>query len=151
MRGLRNKLKRKAIFKYFKDKNLDIVLMQEVHCNNKNVKIWESEWGSKWHCSSGTSNSRGTAIAFNPRENKIKITEQFCDHEGRNVLCNIQIENSEFSICNVYAPNDDNPKFFESIFKTLSKHAKENIIIGGDFNTTLNVTQDRLNSSHNNY
>ena len=37
-----------------------------------------------------------------------------------------------------------------SICKTIEKHAVENLIVGGDFNLTLNPVLDRLNSEVNN-
>ena len=38
---------------------------------------------------------------------------------------------------NIYAPNDDAPNFFKEVFEIIDKIDNENIIIGGDLNTTL--------------
>ena len=58
VRGLGNKIKRHSLFTYFKNKNLDIVFMQEVHCNAKCCKMWKNEWGGKWFSSSGDTRSQ---------------------------------------------------------------------------------------------
>ena len=53
-------------------------------------------------------------------------------------------------ICNMYAPNNDEPEYFVCLFAQLDKFAEENVIVGGDFNLTLNPELDRYNSVHNN-
>ena len=50
----------------------------------------------------------------------------------------------------MYAPNEDKPGSFKSIFTTLQKHAKDHVVIGGDFNLTLDTSKDRLNCKFNN-
>ena len=148
VRGLGNRIKRRSIFNYLRDKKLDIIFLQETHSSRKTAELWQNEWCSKWLISSGSSNAKGTAILFNPKF-KCDITKVLCDHDGRYVVCNLQKNNINYTICNVYAPNDDSPKFFHSLFKTIEKVATENVIIGGDFNLTLNPQIDRLDSKEN--
>ena len=126
--------------------------MQEVHCNNKNMKIWQTEWGSRWYASYGTTSARGTVIMFNNlKRNKIEVTKSVSDHEGRNVIVNIKYNDQEYTISNIYAPNDDSPSFFSRMAKSISKVAKENVIVGGNFNLVLDTKIDRLNSTCNNH
>ena len=82
---------------------------------------------------------------------KINILEHCGDHEGRYIICNIEIDNTKYTICNVYAPNEDNPNFFRNLLKKVDKMSQEYVIIGGDFNLTLEPKLDRLNSMINNY
>ena len=150
VRGLGNNLKRKAIFKYFRDHQLDVILIQEAHCTRKTIKLWECEWGaSKWIASSGCSNARGCAILLNNKQ--VKVVKTFTDHEGRYVIANIEIDEAKYTICNVYAPNEDSPNFFKGMIKVIEKHATENIVIGGDFNLTMNPAVDRADGVRNNY
>ena len=149
MRGLANKVKRKAIFKYFKDTSLDVIFVQESYCTDKNIKLWEAEWGNKWLYSPWTNQSRGTAIIVRPNLN-CDIEEVLNDKNGRYVIANIKIDDSRYTLCNIYAPNEDDPNFFRDTFKTMGKYATENIIIGGDFNLTFNVSKDRKNTTKNN-
>ena len=149
VRGLGNRLKRKAIFNYLRDKDLDVIFLQETHTCKKNIKLYETEWGSKWCTASCSSNSRGAAILFKPNS-KLQIKKTACDHNGRHVICTVQMDTSLYTFCNIYAPNDDSPEFFNSVFKTLAKFSEENIIIGGDFNTVMDLKLDRFNSTQNN-
>ena len=150
MRGLGNKIKRKVIFNYFKDKNLDIIFIQESHCTSKNIHMFEAEWGAKWYASSGTMASCGVAILRNPESN-IVIKNCLYDKNGRYVICDMKIDNSELTLVNVYAPNADEPSFFTNLFNEISIRPFENIIIGGDFNLVLDVKLDRYNSVYNNH
>ena len=150
VRGLGNRLKRKCIFQYLKDKKLDIVLLQETYSSKHNCVQWQNEWGNKWVFSSGTTGSRGVAILINPKfKSIIKLSK--VDHDGQFVICTIELENFlEYTICNIYAPNEDSPQFFQSVLKALYKTASANIIMGGDFNLVLHPNVDRLNSLINN-
>ena len=147
VRGLGNRIKRKAVFQYLNDKLLDITFMQEVHCNKKLAKMWQQESGKSWCVSSGTSNARGCAIMVNSR--KIKILKQVCNHEGRYVIANVKVEDSKYTLCNLYAPNLDSPEFFTRVFKQVERMACENIVIGGDFNLVLHK-KDRSSGLENN-
>ena len=149
MRGLGNRLKRKAIFNYLKHKQLDVIFLQEVHCVKSKIALWQTEWGSRWYASSGDTLSRGTAILFRPGS-KVEMVKTVVDHDGRNVIVNIKVNQTEITLCNLYAPNHDTPQFFKSVFKTLDKVVTENIVIGGDFNLTLDPFKDRHNSKTNN-
>ena len=150
VRGLGNRIKRRTILNYFKNKNLDIACMQEVHCSAKLTKLWQTEWGSKWCAALGNNNSRGVAIIFNPKLN-VKVMQTGTDHDGRHVICTIKKDDKEFTLCNVYAPNVDSLEFFINLFKILSKYARENIVLGGDFNLVLDPSKDRLDSLVNNH
>ena len=83
MRGLGNRLKCKCIFNYLRDKELDVIFLQETHTDNKNIRLYENEWGSKWNVSSGTSNSRGVAILFSSKMyKKCEVIKFKGDHLG---------------------------------------------------------------------
>ena len=150
VRGLGNKLKRKVLFNYFKDKNLDIIFIQESHCTAKNKHLFEAEWGTKWYAEAGTTASCGVAILRNPKSN-ISIKNCLYDKHGRYVICDMKVENCEYTLVNVYAPNVDEPNFFVSLFNDISLRPVENLIIGGDFNLVLDVRLDRYNSVYNNH
>ncbi|WAR01917.1 hypothetical protein MAR_008475 [Mya arenaria] len=43
--GLRNNLKRVAVFNWIKDNDYDFALLQETHCSTDfEAKIWSSQW-----------------------------------------------------------------------------------------------------------
>ena len=59
-----------------------------------------------------------------------QIVRQFSDPEGRFVLCDIKIDNKILTLLNIYAPNEDNPVFFENICNSLVSFECEEIILG---------------------
>ena len=65
------------------------------------------------------------------------------DPEGRFVICDLITNGKQLTLSNIYAPNDDNPNFFTSVFDHLADFKCEEIIIGGDFNLVLDVEKDK--------
>ena len=61
-RGLKNKLKRNALFHQIKSSNFDIVCLQECHITSKDAPVWEKQWGGKFIFHEGTTLSRGEVI-----------------------------------------------------------------------------------------
>lgn len=47
------------------------------------------------------------------------------------------------TLANIYAPNEENPNFFTSVFNQLLDFKCEEIIVGGDFNLVLDVDKDK--------
>jgi len=45
VRGLRNQVKRRTIFRFLKDQNCQIYLLQKTFPEQKDEPIWKSEWG----------------------------------------------------------------------------------------------------------
>ena len=149
MRGLGNKIKWRSVYQYLKDKNLDIIFLQETHASKKTVKIWQNEWGKNWLVSYGNSTCKGTAILINPKRG-YDITRIQNDIDGRYTICNLTIDNVTYTLGNLYAPNNDSPEFFKKVLSLIEHQAVDHIIVGGDFNLTLKPEIDRLNSSYNN-
>ena len=54
------------MFNILRNKNADVVLLQETHSNKKSEKIWRNEWGGNIYYSYGESNARGTCIMIKP-------------------------------------------------------------------------------------
>ena len=92
--------------------------------------------------SHGESNKRGVAILF--REGvEIKVNGVERDKQGRYLILNTIIKDLEVTICNIYGPNDDDPKFFESLWDIINNFDTNSIIWGGDFNVVLNLQLDK--------
>jgi len=83
VKGVQNKEKRIKIFNFCKDKGKNgIVLLQETHSTKKNEVGWKKEWGADLYLNHGTSNSRGTLIAF-PEGFEKKVLKYMDDKDGR--------------------------------------------------------------------
>ena len=65
------------------------------------------------------------------------------DNEGRYILCDMMANGKNITLVNLYAPNDDNPNFFNTLFTHLLDFQCEEIIIGGDFNLVLDIEKDK--------
>ena len=67
-----------------------------------------------------------------------RIISSHKDNDGRILLVNIEINKVEYSICNVYCPNDvsDRIAFLHYVKQFVKCHATStaNTLIGGDFN-----------------
>ena len=57
VRGLRNFEKQKAVFKWLKKRDFDIILLQETHTSSDLEEKWKREWDGQIYFSRGTSNS----------------------------------------------------------------------------------------------
>ncbi len=150
VRGLRDNRKRHKLYYWLKHNNYDIILLQETHCaNNHEISEWSKEWKGQTLWNNGSSNSRGVAILLK-HDLKATISDEDNDKNGRFLKCNIEVDDNghkqKYIICNIYAPNELNEKrkYFETTIKQLEKlDRSNNLIIGGDFNSTLNSQYDR--------
>ena len=137
VRGLQNYTKRQKIFKYIRDKYYDIVFMQETHSDVKCEKLWRSQFGGQLFYSHGSSQARGCAIIVKKRIKTKVYKIQKCNI-GRYIFIDLDINGERMLLCNIYAPNEDDEKFFIDIFTKINKmHVKGAIIIAGDFNTVI--------------
>lgn len=65
VRGLKNSIKRKAIFLFCKDQKSQCVFLQETHSVRTDEKFWKIQWGDYAFFAHGTSYSAGVMILFN--------------------------------------------------------------------------------------
>lgn len=54
------------------------------------------------------------------------------DPKGRFIICAIKTNERVFTLATIYAPNDDDPAFFESFFRRLQDFHCDNIMLGGN-------------------
>ena len=70
------------------------------------------------------------------------ILKTISDPKGRFIV-DTKTESKTLTLANSYVPNNDNPFFFENVFKHLFTFECEEIILGGDFNLVLDVQKDK--------
>ena len=134
----------------------EIIFLQETHIDNDDVlEGWKIEWGGEIISSHGQSNARGTAILFHPKLN-FAILDKTIDSEGRMVCLRVKLQEPDkiVIVCNVYAPNKDEPLFFEHLICAMDSTFQkdhDDIILGGDFNLVINTEMDRNNSDYSNH
>ena len=150
-RGLNNTKKRYDLFSLFKEKNTDILCLQETHFFAEiETKIYQ-QWEGNCIFSHGNSNSKGVAILFK-KGIDIKVLSYKTDTEGQFIALKLLYKNTSIILANVYAPNIDNPNFFDYVFNEIeSFDNNENIILCGDFNLVLDTSIDYENYKHLNH
>lgn len=94
-------VKRKRVFTWLKEKSYDLILLQEVHCNDKTKTMWETEWESKAFFSGSQSNSAGVCILL---ANNLKHADvQFFEIVvGRLIAIEIVINEKTYIIINIW-------------------------------------------------
>ena len=136
VRGIRSQAKKTKIMNYITKLNADICLLQETHLSKSEEKNMIGP-------------QRGVTILIHRRVPFI-LNSTVLDPEGRYIIIQTTIFNKVFTIVNLYAPNNDDPAFFHTLFSQISNLTANSItIIGGDFNTVLNPSIDRSNTSAN--
>ena len=117
-------------------------MLQEVHCTEKSFETWAAEWGYTALFSGLATNKAGVAFLFN-NNFTFKVLKQLCDKEGRYIIIDLVVGELTLTICNIYAPNKDDPAFFQNVSEQMTSFKCEEIIFGGDFNLVLDVLKDK--------
>lgn len=63
--------------------------------------------------------------------------------EVRLLIFDLTTNDVNMTLANIYAPNEDNPAFFEDFFYRLSDFNCDDIVIGGDFNLVFDLEKDK--------
>lgn len=147
VRGIQNKVKRKAMFLFCKGTGSHCIFLQETHSIVADATFWSSQWGDKVLLSHGSSHSAGTAILFNNCPGKVISVKT--DSNGHWVAIVMDIESVFFILINIYGYNNvkQNQQLFADVSCLVCDFKKlfptDNIVIGGDFNVTPDETLDR--------
>ena len=148
VRGLSQLKKRKAVLTWCKKQKADVIFLQETHSTKETENDWKRDWGnSSVYFSHGKSNARGACILFK-KPSDFDVLKQVTDNSGRVVILKVRVNDTFFSLINVYGPNDRrlSAAFFDNLATTLSNEDisnGDNIIMGGDFNVCQNPVLDR--------
>ena len=150
-RGLRDTSKCKQLFYHLRKLEADIIFLQETHTNKDNEGAFAKLWGKgPSYLAHGTNQAHDVAILINPKSLANDPPGIIRDEEGRFIMITLEIKGVNLMLINIYAPNTDDPIFFEQITKILDTSDNCDKVIGGDFNLTLNARLDRYQSTYNN-
>ena len=131
VRGLNNRVKRRAIFRGF----------QETHSTREIENFWKNEWYGKVVYAHGDTKSRGVAIFIRGGLDFQLEKVIYKSDDGRVIFIKATIQDHRYKICNIYAPNIfvEQKMFFRTLYDILNNNIDENdkLIIGGDFNSVL--------------
>ena len=73
------------------------------------------------------------AILFNNNFDFV-LNKDYADPDGRFIILDIKTAELCFTLVNLYAPNKDDPYFFQNVKNRILEFDCHNIILGGDFN-----------------
>ena len=143
-KGLGGKQKRLQVFQYLKDKSYDVIFLQETHYNVNTCQTWKTEWKGKSFFSGLKSNKEGVAFLVNESSN-INCSAFTELVPGRIIVLDIEINNKDITLINIYGPNDDKTYLFDTLEAFITNNKDKNIILAGDFNTVLNPSIEKKN------
>lgn len=142
VKGLNNPIKRKKVLTHLKNKNADIVFIQETHLKTSDSSRLKSGWEGQFFHSSFQKKARGTAILIHKRI-PFTASSVLADPSGRYVIVIGTLFHLNVILSNIYAPNYDDPLFFSQVFGRISCLNSHLLIVGGDFNLCMNPGLDR--------
>ena len=136
IRGLNKSIKRRIkLFRWLHLNRFDITFLQETYSDPSLEDVWRAEWGGKILFAHGFKHSKGVMILFKPSLNvdflEITLEEKW-------TFSNININQDDLCLVNIYAPNDQNQQvnFFDKIIVPI-RRSTNYILLGGDFNFPL--------------
>lgn len=145
MNGARDPYKRALLFELIKQKQIDVVFIQETHSDGLNEIDWRKEWEGVVLCSHMSSTRGGVAVLFakhfTPASFEVKQ-----EIPGRLIAIQAQFEKFNVVFINVYAPTNGAERvcFFNNLNGVFqSCNSDEYLFLGGDFNCTENYVLDR--------
>ena len=145
-RGLKNKMKRNAIFKELKSKNMDVISFQETYLSAQDLNIIKKELGGTIHFSPAIGRSMGLVNFFSRKIEQDKVDLIY--KTDRVLISKIPFNNESMFIINIYSPCNEKEKILfiknlENIIKqNIPLDQLENIICMGDFNIVRDNTWD---------
>lgn len=134
--------KRRKLFTWLKQLKFDVIFMQETHSLATDEKKWLAEWGGVGFFAHGDNFSRGVGILIRPNTG-VKIDNVHADGDGRFITLELQFNGRTITVGNYYGPNSDNPRSIEEFCCKISDYENPTILLGGDFNFSLNIAKDR--------
>ena len=141
--GLRNRDKRYDVLRYLKETNAAIACLQDTHLTANDTNSVKEIW-NKCYLHGLRTNSRGVAILFSDNFEH-EILEYNKDTNGNYIQMLVACTSIKINMINIYAPNHDDPCFFQNI-KTIANNVDSDYtVICGDFNLVLDPVLD----SHN--
>uniref|UniRef100_A0A3B4EWU5 exodeoxyribonuclease III n=1 Tax=Pundamilia nyererei TaxID=303518 RepID=A0A3B4EWU5_9CICH len=147
VKGLQSPIKRKIILGQLKSFNCHIAFLQETHLSDVEHDKLKRSWAQQvFYSSHKSGRKRGVAILVHRQINFTPLTT-YRDPHGRYILVNGSIDGVLVSLINIYAPNEDEPKFIHTISNLVFQKGSGVLLLGGDFNCVLSPYMDKQPSS----
>lgn len=144
--GCGNQIKRRKVLAYLKSKNTDIAFIQESHIvGDEEAEKFKKGWVGRVFHSSYSSKRNGVMILINKHLSFIML-KQHSDREGRLICIEAMINGIRTVLCNIYAPNKEEPDFFHEVNRVVG-NMEGQVILAGDFNQVMDGIIDKSKPS----
>ena len=144
-KGLQPSKKRLKLFNYLKNKLFPngIIFLQEMHSTKENEIQWKDEFDSDLCFSHGKLNSCGVLIGVSGNKT-FTVKKRLCDGNGRILILETLIDDSEFILINLYNANTESEQIqtfneLNTLLSNLDLRSEKHIIFSGDFNLFLDL------------
>ena len=111
VKGIQSSKKRLKLIQYFKDKigSTGVLFLQETHSNSKIEQKWKEDFKGQVFFSQGKTNSRDFLTVYSGKEtfSVKKTNKQETDKEGRILILDVSINDSEYILINLYNANTE--------------------------------------------
>ena len=138
---MRGSNKRRQLFQWIVNKPHSVIFLQETHSTKEVEPQWKKEWGQNCIFNHGKNDSRGVCVLIKANVQHT-IHSTVMDQEGRFIILDIEVHDVRMTLANLYAPNQDDPHFFQHLINEIECIPNDNRIIGEDFNLVLNIEKD---------
>ncbi|CAM2099414.1 unnamed protein product [Caretta caretta] len=138
-RGYRMALHRSQVLSYLQEGGYSVVFLQETHTDPTAEDSWRLEWGDGVYFNHFTIRQAGVVTLFSPNlwPEVQGVTEAV---PGHLLHLRVRMEGLVVNFVNIYAPTTSpkRPQFYQRVSDFLGTlHSHECLVLGGDFNTTL--------------
>ena len=138
--GLRTLEKRIDVLSYMKETGASIVCLQDTHLTEREINSVKQIWPD-CYLHGQRNNSQGVAILFN-NNFEYTVNDVQKDDHGNWLKLKLTVGGFNINLITIYAPNQDNPSFFETIREIAEHCDTEYTVICGDFNLVLDPQKD---------
>ncbi|CAC5395158.1 unnamed protein product [Mytilus coruscus] len=148
--GMRNVVNLQRFLSIVQDRKFGIVLLQETFWDDGFIQSIKHMYEGDIYYSNGTDGRQGVAVLAS-KYYKDKIKCIYKDDQGRFIHVTYHENDTLVNFVSLYAPNvvSDRGNFFDFVIDYTKD--LDNLIIGGDFNTSLSVLDRELNKTREYY
>ncbi len=97
-------IKRRKVLNYLKQRNSDVVMLQETHLLEKDTPRLQDRWIKFAYHNNFTPKKRGVSILFSKKTN-VMVEKEYRDKEGRILILLANLAGQNVILGNLYAPN----------------------------------------------
>lgn len=142
VRGIHTPSRRYLIYSYLKRHHIQIALLQETHLPKPEIALLQRRWRCQIYATGYSAFARGVLIWVRPGV-PFEIQDTVIDAEGRYVIVRGMLDGRQVVMASLYAPNTEQGVYLDSLSCVLAPWHGIPLILGGDYNSVLDVSLDR--------